>query len=512
MQLKECLKALSEIKSNLVELVIVAGGEVADLIKSYKLHNLKFITFQGEKNDARNKGFLNSSGKYILYIDHDMILTKELVDEILSLRMIADAYYITEKGIINKNVLSRIYTFEKGLYVKDQNSETPRIFKRSLFSEHQLPFNKFYGQSDEWGFWINLNKKNLKISRLKNPIHISFDHFTLIQSMIKKFWMGFYSIRVASKGTEGIKRINLYDRSIKNIFKNVENIYKEPFVFFGYCFVKLIELIAFIVGMIYQKNQKTIDTLVKFSIKFSVLIFALSDKFLVRKIDLLVINYHEIGNHDDDYTVDKNTFIRQINYINNIYRFVLPDRFFSFANKFKGNYMLTFDDGLKSVLSIVEELNKLAIKPTVFINSNNLMNKKQGKVYLNVLDLKRLKAEGWTIGSHNHTHRDMTQISPEEASVDIILSKMLLSKYIGIKTKYFAYPHGQHNENMVKLLKVNKFKAAFTTENNYYSKLKDNRFKIQRINVKHNDGEDLFKLKISPTFLYIKKIISTNGK
>ena len=89
---------------------------------------------------------------------------------------------------------------------------------------------------------------------------------------------------------------------------------------------------------------------------------------------------------------------------------------------------------------------------------------------------------------------------------------MLLSKYIGIKTKYFAYPHGQHNENMVKLLKVNKFKAAFTTENNYYSKLKDNRFKIQRINVKHNDGEDLFKLKISPTFLYIKKIISTNGK
>lgn len=79
-----------------------------------------------------------------------------------------------------------------------------------------------------------------------------------------------------------------------------------------------------------------------------------------------------------------------------------------------------------------------------------------------------------TIGAHTMNHPILSNESSSDMKKEIFLSIRELSAMIGKKIEYFAYPNGKtgldYDEREQIILKKNKIKLAFNTDNDFYNK------------------------------------------
>lgn len=109
----------------------------------------------------------------------------------------------------------------------------------------------------------------------------------------------------------------------------------------------------------------------------------------------------------------------------------------------------TFDDGYASIMSNVAPiLKKYGFTATVFVNTsmigkNNSWNWKDSKVrnHLTEKDIILLRNDGWEIGSHGNSHRNILSLTEHELVDEFSISKKLLEKIVGT-VKTYAYPYG----------------------------------------------------------------------
>jgi peptidoglycan/xylan/chitin deacetylase (PgdA/CDA1 family) len=59
--------------------------------------------------------------------------------------------------------------------------------------------------------------------------------------------------------------------------------------------------------------------------------------------------------------------------------------------------------------------------------------------------IREMRASGITFGSHGHTHRDLTDLSPEECERELRDSRVTLEEVLDAPVRVLAYPFGRHN-------------------------------------------------------------------
>ena len=96
---------------------------------------------------------------------------------------------------------------------------------------------------------------------------------------------------------------------------------------------------------------------------------------------------------------------------------------------------------------------------TLFVSTSTIV--KGNKNYLNWDEIRQLKAEGVTIGAHSHTHSHLADFNQEELENEIEMSNRIFLKELGEIPTLFAYPYGETNEKIIRLLENYKFKVAF---------------------------------------------------
>ena len=96
---------------------------------------------------------------------------------------------------------------------------------------------------------------------------------------------------------------------------------------------------------------------------------------------------------------------------------------------------------------------------TLFVTTSTIIN--GNKNYLNWDEIRQLKAEGVTIGSHSHTHEHLADFAVEELKNEIEKSNKIFLRELGEIPNLFAYPYGETDEKLINLLGVYKFKVAF---------------------------------------------------
>ena len=209
---------------------------------------VKRVKYIGEKNSARNKGFLVSKGEYILFSDHDMIPNSNLLKECLSLLPQYDALIIPEAGSPQGSFLQRIYSLEKELVSDDPDALTPRLFRKSLFSSQDLPFDSRFGVLDEWGFNLKLKNKHPRIGIVQSFMTVE-DHLNLFARMKKNFQKGrVINKLLADDSQEASRRINPITRGIIFYGKRLPRLFQKPFEFSGLLFIKFLDLLSFYAG------------------------------------------------------------------------------------------------------------------------------------------------------------------------------------------------------------------------------------------------------------------------
>jgi peptidoglycan/xylan/chitin deacetylase (PgdA/CDA1 family) len=81
--------------------------------------------------------------------------------------------------------------------------------------------------------------------------------------------------------------------------------------------------------------------------------------------------------------------------------------------------------------------------------------------FLSADDLGRLRDMGMTLGAHSRSHDDLTTFEPGELQSEIVDSADELAQAAGAPIRYFSYPDGRHNPQVVDVVR-RRFDAAFT--------------------------------------------------
>ena len=133
---------------------------------------------------------------------------------------------------------------------------------------------------------------------------------------------------------------------------------------------------------------------------------------------------------------------------------------------------ITFDDGYENVYHYAYPiLKKYGFTATLFIitgfvGQENLWDVNVGRRRFRHLSwdkILEMKENGFTMGSHTVTHRDLTKIPIEEVRWELSTSKRMLEKRIGDEVKYFSYPFGRYNREIQEIAQEVGYTAAFTS-------------------------------------------------
>lgn len=230
-----------------------------------------------------------------------------------------------------------------------------------------------------------------------------------------------------------------------------------------------------------------------------------------------ILCYHSISSDGWDFSVSKEVFKKQIQYLSSKYDFVsLKDieQYVLGKKEFqKPSVAITFDDGYKDILSVVPFLYSLGIQPTVFvITDRGRENKKElgtDRKFLNTTDLKKLIKNGWEVGSHTRTHPDMDTLKRTQIKDEIVNSKKELEKLLNHKVNSIAFPKGRYNKYALKMVKDAGYKMCMTMNDGIIDHNSD-LLQLPRIGVDGTHSFSEFKVLASPLAIRFRNLLKKN--
>ncbi|NPA04411.1 MAG: polysaccharide deacetylase family protein [Epsilonproteobacteria bacterium] len=137
--------------------------------------------------------------------------------------------------------------------------------------------------------------------------------------------------------------------------------------------------------------------------------------------------------------------------------------------------VITIDDGFKSFLKALPLFKKYNYPFTLLISTKptNL----RYPDFLTWRDLKRVSKFG-EIGFHSHSHPHLLNLSKKEIIKDTKTGLELFKKHLGFFPKYYAYPYGEYNLEVEKILKEFNFTAILNQDRGAVG---DNPFRLNRL-------------------------------
>lgn len=182
--INQCLGSIfqqydAEINSN-IEVIVVdncSSDRTEEICKGY---NCIFLRTRCSKAEAREIGFLNSTGKYVLILDSDMCLERGILKELIGYAEDCnfDAVTINEE-FLGESFIHIARTIEKKCYVNASEIQSPRFYKRQVIEK--VNWKRIDDGWDEMEIFLeaqktspalNIHISNKKIWLIANPLDI----------------------------------------------------------------------------------------------------------------------------------------------------------------------------------------------------------------------------------------------------------------------------------------------------------------------------------------------------
>lgn len=169
----------AKINSN-IEVIIVDNCSSDRTEEICRKYNCRFLRTRSSKAEAREIGFLNSTGKYVLILDSDMCLERGILNELIGYAEDCnfDAITINEE-FLGESFLHIARTIEKRCYVSASEIQSPRFYKRQVIGK--VDWKRIDDGWDEMEIFLEAQKSsptmrihtsNKKIWLIANPLDI----------------------------------------------------------------------------------------------------------------------------------------------------------------------------------------------------------------------------------------------------------------------------------------------------------------------------------------------------
>jgi glycosyltransferase involved in cell wall biosynthesis len=199
------------------------------------------ITYEKELGDARYKVFTSSRGDFVLSLDSDQVMEKNLISECVEmcLEYKFDALIISEKSLIIQNTfLEKLIAYDKYLIDKDRNGNKffdnacPRFFDKKLLLSVNWP--KRLSIFDDSILYALLLRLKAKIGYLKSSsiFHHEVGSWPVFIKKFYRYGQGYFrALRVSPKivSIHSLPRRSYFS---KRIMKKPEYILPIFFLYF----------------------------------------------------------------------------------------------------------------------------------------------------------------------------------------------------------------------------------------------------------------------------------------
>ena len=189
-----------------------------------------------------------------------------------------------------------------------------------------------------------------------------------------------------------------------------------------------------------------------------------------------ILCYHRFAPAcDSPLCMPAEIFERQMKYLkDNGYRVIGPEELLDFLDYRKAvpkkAVMISIDDGYRSVYNVAYPiLKKYGFKATLFVYIDYVGVSSKALTWDH---LRKLKREGFYIGSHSIAHSDLSKQKNNEngnaylarLKREVFRSKAIIDEKLNQDTLIFSYPFGRRNQTVVSLSRQAGYKIAVTVD------------------------------------------------
>jgi glycosyltransferase involved in cell wall biosynthesis len=251
--IETCLQSIKNQTYKNIELIVVDNFSVDKTAEIAKKYTPKIYFKGNERSAQRNYGAKVASGKYVLYLDADMILSSTLLEECVAKceRENVDALYVPER-IVGYGFWIKVRDFERSFYTGTV-IDAVRFIQRDLFLQVE-GFDETLVGTEDWDF----DRKIRKIGRTDVtivPLYHNEGRFNMarylkkkdyytdgIQKYIRKW--GSHDLEIAKQTTARYRLMGVFVENGKWI-----KLLRHPAKTFGICFLR------FMVGITYLRAR-----------------------------------------------------------------------------------------------------------------------------------------------------------------------------------------------------------------------------------------------------------------
>lgn len=245
---------------------------------------------------------------------------------------------------------------------------------------------------------------------------------------------------------------------------------------------------------------------------------------LTKKYEIPVIMYHRVIRDKSEggvhgIYVTESQFEKHLKYLKQkgfetiTFKDLLNNKYKDRFNRGKKQIILTFDDGYTDNYNYAFPLlKKYGFKCVIYLLSHLNYNKWDVEVKENpehkfeLMDMsmiKEMEKYGIEFGGHTKTHPKLATLPIEIAQEEILTSKKVLEEKLGHALISFAYPYGNLNEDVKKIVKNSGYNFAVATDSGDIS-FSEDLFQIRRIGIFSTNNFFTFKRKVSGKYNFIK--------
>lgn len=187
-----------------------------------------------------------------------------------------------------------------------------------------------------------------------------------------------------------------------------------------------------------------------------------------------ILCYHRFGHYcDSSLCVPEEVFEQQMRYLKeNNFHVVTPEdlaQFLEYRKRLPAkSVLITVDDGYSSFYDVAYPiLKRYGFSATLFVYVDYVGVSSKALTWT---QLRKLKAEGFFIGSHSIMHSDLSKQGADESEKaymerlrhEIYDSKRIIDAKLGQDTIAFAYPFGRVNKAAMQMTRQAGYKLAVT--------------------------------------------------
>ncbi len=242
-----------------IEIILIDNNSKDKTVEIGKKLGVKVYNFGPERSAQRNYGAKMAKGKYLLFLDADMELSKDVVRECIRLVQSSKrigAITILEKSIAN-SFWEKVKAFERSFYNDkgDETTDAARFFPIRVF-DLAGGYDESITGPEDWDLTDRIKKMGYKVDLTAELIF----HHERISSVLdlakKKFYYGLKSHRYLSKHNMSLisPKTIYFLRPV--FYKGFDRLLKHPILSIGMFIMLSLEIIAGGFGYLYGRVKK----------------------------------------------------------------------------------------------------------------------------------------------------------------------------------------------------------------------------------------------------------------